>query len=232
MRRSRRRRPRGRRRGRIGWAVGAAVALVLALVLAALAVAWQADANRTYDEARSGFASAAERVRVGAGRTRRRRRRAAGGPGDRGHDRRHRHRRRGGSHDTGGLRGRGGGEPCRGDRGRRGTRGAGARCAERTDADADADGADARPFWPWELAESEDELSARRSRGARHRGEPARTAGTVRHRGGGGGCRDAGALRLHASRGRATPGGEPLGAQHRPWWRSGRRRMRSPAART
>ena len=50
------------RRGWIGWALGAVVALVLALVLAALAVAWQADANRTFDEARSGFDSAAERV--------------------------------------------------------------------------------------------------------------------------------------------------------------------------
>jgi hypothetical protein len=54
--------PARRRRSRIGWAIGAAMALVVAVVLAGLAVAWQADANRNYDEARSGFTSAAERV--------------------------------------------------------------------------------------------------------------------------------------------------------------------------
>jgi hypothetical protein len=47
-----------RRRGRIGWVIGG----VSSLVLVGVAVAWQADASRGYDEARSGLASSAERV--------------------------------------------------------------------------------------------------------------------------------------------------------------------------
>ena len=152
--------PARRRRSRVGWAIGAAIALVLALVLAGLAVAWQADADRTYDEARSGFASAAERVEserdglAAAVAEQQETLAIAGTIAD---------TATADVVDPTTLEAFEGAVAA--------SRAVATEAAEalaapapdvaEADADADgadADGADARPFWPWELAESEDEL--------------------------------------------------------------------------
>ena len=136
------------------------MALVLALVLAVLAVAWQADANRRYDEARSGFASAAERVES-------ERDELADAVGE--------------QQEALAIAGTIADiatadvvDPTTLETFEGAVAASRAVAAEADealaapppdDADADADaaaaagGADARPFWPWELAESEDELT-------------------------------------------------------------------------
>ena len=70
------------------------------------------------------------------------------------------------------------------------------------------------PFWPWDLLASQDEF-VHHTRG---NADTATGLRELRHGlrpGGGGGCRGAGPLRVHASSVRPAPGGEPLGADRR-----------------
>ena len=139
------------RRGWIGWAIGA-VALVLGLLLAALAVAWQADANRTFDEARSGFDSAAQQVGserdafADAVAEEEDALAIAGTIAD---------IATADVVDPAALEAFEGAVAAS----RAVATEAGEALAAPAPDDADAGGADARPFWPWELAESEEELT-------------------------------------------------------------------------
>ena len=137
------------------------MALVLALAVAGLAVAWQADANRTYDEARSGFASAAERVEserdelAAAVAEQQQTLAIAGTIAD---------TATADVVDPTTLEAFEGAVAASHAVAAEADEALAAAAPDVVDVEtdaggADADGADARPFWPWELAESEDELT-------------------------------------------------------------------------
>ncbi len=194
--------PAARRRARIGWVVGG----VSALVLVGVAVTWQADANRGYDEARSGLASSAERVQserdelAGVIAEHEATLATAGAIADAAtadvvdpaaleafEDAVQ-------SSDRGGRRGE------------RRTRRARGRSPRRV-----------RPSTVLAVGRARipGRPRARPPGRPRHRDRPARPAGTIRGRDGDDGCRGAGPLRVHAGGGRSPPGGEPLGADPR-----------------